>query len=375
MSRALSALVTLTLFALVAVGPRAAEAGSVEPFYGAFSTNVPIELPAFHALEPNLTLTYSSGGQNGWLGVGWSLSGVSFIERASRGKGAPRYDASDMFLLDGQELVADASLGGTHSTRIQGYMRIVQDSANNRWTVYRKDGTKLSYEPLFVVSQGTFRWALKTAQDTRGNTVSYGYWCESGADCYLDAISYNGTTIKFYSEARPDPITYATGASLARTGYRLKSILVTAPGPAPIRAYKLAYSPSGSSGRSLLVSVQQYGRDVLIDAAGNITGGTALPPMTLGWSGASMNKQVQYTGGSSTSSETYWTSVVDNPTYHGKAVSLDINGDGRDDLAMIYQDVNNRVTLAQHWISDGSKLQYTGGSSTSSETYWTSPWM
>ncbi|HEX5748654.1 MAG TPA: RHS repeat-associated core domain-containing protein [Archangium sp.] len=372
MSRAPSALVTLILVSLVSASPRTAEAGNVEPFYGAFSTQVPIELPAFHALEPNLTLTYSSGGQNGWLGVGWSVSGVSFIERASRGKGAPRYDASDMFLLDGQELVADASLGGTHSTRIQGYMRIVQDSANNRWTVYRKDGTRLSYEPVFAVSRGTFRWALKTAQDTHGNTVSYGYWCDSGADCYLDAIAYNGTTIKFYSEARPDPISYATGAGLARTNYRLKSILVSAPGPAPIRAYKLAYASSGGSGRSLLVSVQQYGRDVLIDAAGTITGGTALPPMTLGWSGASANKQLQYSGSSSTSTETYWTSVVDHPSYHGKTVSLDINGDGRDDLAMVYQDVNNRVTLAQHWISDGGKLQYAGSSSTSTETYWTS---
>jgi hypothetical protein len=49
-------------------------------------------------------------------------------------------------------------------------------------------------------------------------------------------------------------------------------------GGAPVRAYRLSYALSPVTGRSLLVSVQEYGDDVDIDAAGLITGGVALPP-------------------------------------------------------------------------------------------------
>src|SRR4051794_594479 len=72
---------------------------------GAYQTSIPIEVPPYHGLEPNLSLTYNSGGGNGWIGLGWSLSGLSRIERASPGRGAPNYDDKDMFLLDGVELV------------------------------------------------------------------------------------------------------------------------------------------------------------------------------------------------------------------------------------------------------------------------------
>ena len=80
--------------------------GSVDAFSGAFATGVSIGIPAFRGLEPRLSLVYNSSGRNGWLGVGWSLSGFSVIER--RGgvrRGPPRYDATDVYVLDGQRLV------------------------------------------------------------------------------------------------------------------------------------------------------------------------------------------------------------------------------------------------------------------------------
>ncbi|HSP77211.1 MAG TPA: SpvB/TcaC N-terminal domain-containing protein, partial [Myxococcaceae bacterium] len=359
---------------------------SVDAYYGAFSGTVPIEVPGFHSLEPSLSLTYDSTTGNGQVGVGWKLSGFSTIERASPGKGSARYDGSDIFLLDGQELMAcpagsaspSCTTGGTHATRIEGYQRIQFDAATNTWKVWRKDGTRLIYSPLFPAyrggaSLGTYRWGASSVMDTSGNTVSFAWWCDGSPvrDCYPDSVSYGGYTVKLYREVRSDPVSFANGSdSLGRTSYRLKSILVTAPGQTPIRAYKLKYTSSGGSTRSLLASVQQYGRDVIIDAGGTITGGSSLPAMTLGWSGASTSRQIQYTGATSTSSETYWSSVVDSPTYHGKTFSTDINGDGRGDVVMMYQDVNNRTTVAYHWLSDGNRLQYAGASSTSSETYW-----
>ena len=88
---------------------------SVDAFFGAFTWSVPIEVPAFHGLEPRVAITYASASRhNGQEGVGGGLSGWSTIERASVGKGTPKYAAGDIYLLDGVELVASTALGGTH---------------------------------------------------------------------------------------------------------------------------------------------------------------------------------------------------------------------------------------------------------------------
>jgi hypothetical protein len=63
-------------------------------------------------MQPNLALTYSSGGGNGWLGVGWDIS-VPAITVETRW-GVPRYDAaqeSEVYLLDGQPLATKSSNG------------------------------------------------------------------------------------------------------------------------------------------------------------------------------------------------------------------------------------------------------------------------
>jgi hypothetical protein len=93
-------LAPLFVFLLVAFPAYAQE----EPT-GAYQTSIPIEVPSYHGLEPNLELAYDSSADNGWLGVGWNLSGLSTIERASPRPGVPRYDLTDVFLLDGMELV------------------------------------------------------------------------------------------------------------------------------------------------------------------------------------------------------------------------------------------------------------------------------
>src|SRR5215831_8718721 len=77
----------------------------VNQFVGSARATIPIRAPNYRGLEPKLSLVYDSGGGNGFVGVGWSLSGFSFIERASPGHGAPGYGASDIYLLDGEELV------------------------------------------------------------------------------------------------------------------------------------------------------------------------------------------------------------------------------------------------------------------------------
>ncbi|HEY3358294.1 MAG TPA: RHS repeat-associated core domain-containing protein [Polyangia bacterium] len=275
------------LAAPAAAAPAAPVSGAVQntvdAFTGQFGSTIKVEVPPFHGLEPAVSLSYASGGGNGLIGVGWGLAAGSVIERASPGKGSPKYDdASDIYLLDGQELVGSTALGGTHTTKIQSYVRVTRDLPNNRWFVWRKDGVKATYTAQLQTGKGTFRWALSTVQDPFGNTVTYAYWCDGAPalECYLDTISYNGNVVQFYREtvARPDVVTYATGAGLSQIRYRLQTIEVTVSGTRA-RAYALTYDLSPSTGRSRLKSVQQHGQGTGSGAAttGTVAAGTALP--------------------------------------------------------------------------------------------------
>jgi hypothetical protein len=117
---------------------------------GTYTTSVDVDVPSFHGITPIIRLNYDSNAGDGPLGVGWSLSVGSQITRASRFRGAPRFDATDQFWLDGLELLpcvaaslsASCRAGGTYTTRIETYARIRLDEASNTWTLWRPNGTR-----------------------------------------------------------------------------------------------------------------------------------------------------------------------------------------------------------------------------------------
>jgi hypothetical protein len=51
-----------------------------------FATSLPVIVPDFHHIEPQLAFTYSSTTANEWLGAGWSLNGPSYIAQMSKDK-------------------------------------------------------------------------------------------------------------------------------------------------------------------------------------------------------------------------------------------------------------------------------------------------
>ncbi|WP_199789400.1 SpvB/TcaC N-terminal domain-containing protein [Sorangium cellulosum] len=57
--------------------------GQVTPD-GAYTYRLPLEVPPGRGIQPSLAITYSSRAGNGPLGVGFSLSGLSSIQRCHK---------------------------------------------------------------------------------------------------------------------------------------------------------------------------------------------------------------------------------------------------------------------------------------------------
>ena len=89
---------------------------------GAATYAIPITVsPGTAGMEPQLALAYSSMGQAGPLGMGWTLSGLSSISRTKATLAQDGFidgvdfDVSDRFILDGQRLMV---VSGTYGRRL-----------------------------------------------------------------------------------------------------------------------------------------------------------------------------------------------------------------------------------------------------------------
>lgn len=350
-----TALSALSVHAAVGVAPS-----------GAYQTDIAIEVPSYHGIQPRLRLVYDSSVGNGLAGVGWRLSGLSEVQRVSLGKGAARMDATDIYLLDGMELVrcqpgmrspscaypADGSNFAAYAFRTDTFQRVAFESnrAGGRWHVWNKNGTRSIYNPSTLRrGAGNSQWLLSTVQDTSGNTVQYNYVpYDAGdgfaAEWYLNSISYNGITIQCYYEQRADLRTYANNGGQTLQKRRLKSIDVTV-GTARARAYALEYDPTSSplaGMHSRLIAVKQYGTDAVVDAAGAVSGSnmpivsmTYAPAPPGAWAPSLINAGQQPSGVGARPTSLYANTGVPMVRVgggkYGPIVAGDYNGDGRTD--------------------------------------------
>ena len=322
----------------------------VEEFFGAYRTDIPIVAPRFFGITPAIQLAYDSASQNGFAGVGWSLSGFSEIKRTSRNGGTPHYDESDVFALNRQPLVNSTRLGGTHATRIQNYLRIQYSDVDDEWVVTDKGGTKSVYKKLAGESH-TIHWGLATVTDTSGNTVKYHWWCDKTSACYPASITYGRNRIRFYRETRPDPISYANGGHLANMSYRLKTIDVIANGRRA-RSFALSYRTSESTHRSVLSRVQQYGRDAKLSSSGTVLDGTASPPIILTTSAGTRE------GAPARTWSDYWNIYTSNARPY-RIYPGDYNGDGKQDLLYLHAQYLLHGWQLKLSTNDGSEASFT----------------
>ncbi len=252
---------------------------------GAFTYSYPIEIPqGRNGLAPTVSLEYNSQGNNGFLGAGFSIGGLSVITR-DRTHAISFNDTTDYFLLDGQRLFKDTQ-GKFHPER-ENFNRIEffnQNASNSYWHVTLKNGTKMHYgyqsSPdndstndghIDAVGQGgkALLWCLNWVEDTYGNyyLIKYSEDAANG-DYYPSQMVYtkNRTSqpakfvyIDFIYESRTDVIpSYIP--TLVKMDKRLSAITVKAETNL-IRKYKINYENEPTIGLSRIVSLEEYGTD------------------------------------------------------------------------------------------------------------------
>jgi RHS repeat-associated protein len=298
--------------------------------------------PGINGLQPNLELTYDSNITNGFLGVGWRISGLSEITRcpatwAQNGTPAPATLGNNTpFCLDGIQLKSASGgyglSGSTYQAEINTSSRITSQGAYvggpAYFTVEAKNGLIYEYgntpdssvEPITGGLLAYKKWALNKIRDRNGNYIQFNYTEDvANGEHRISNITYPHTAsgggpyyrMDFVPEARPTgDIIYGRQFNHPyRETQRLDRIDVSwmNGGWQLVRKYDLFYAPGPASSRSLITSIQEC-----------ITG-DCLAPTTFSYT----------PGATSWASET---SIGQTINGIANALAIDINGDGRQDL-------------------------------------------
>lgn len=136
--------------------PVGAMAGSASTSNDNAMYAVPLIVPqGTNGITPNISLAYSSGGMNGPLGQGWSVSGLSMIMRVGSNLyfdgevSLVNYDSKDRFAIDGSHLILKSgsygSSGATYGRETEDFSVITSQGSlfggPAYFTVESKDGT------------------------------------------------------------------------------------------------------------------------------------------------------------------------------------------------------------------------------------------
>jgi hypothetical protein len=269
------------------LSPLLSESFQTDLATGSATANIPIVVPPGRKnMQPSLALSYSSNNPNGICGVGWGLS-ASSVQRSTK-KGIPKYDNTDTFVFassgsSGDLVLIDAPNNEYRQKIETGFMKYVFDSANSKWMVWDKAGTKYTFgssiASRIINSDGTktFAWFLDKVEDIYGNAVLFTYE-KDGGQIYLSNVTYTANVSVtpqlaadkeidyIYETGRPDIVYNNRTGWQITTAKRLKEVRVLVDS-ALVWRYALTYLVSGDTGRSVLSQI------TLFDAAGN-----SLPP-------------------------------------------------------------------------------------------------
>ncbi|MEM9540747.1 MAG: FG-GAP-like repeat-containing protein [Cyanobacteria bacterium P01_E01_bin.42] len=336
---------------------------------GGATYTIPIEVPpGTNGVQPNLSLVYNSQQDNGLLGVGWNLAGLSAIARcgttvATDGfKSGVNFDSRDRFCFDGQRLMAVSGAYGADGTEYhterETWVRIISQTEAGQngprsFSVTTKDGHRLEFgttpESRILARDrvdGAVRvWGLNKISDRNGNFVEIEYRedrskiaeeIKGGFLGYFPTeIRYTGNSngslapqrlVTFEYQDRRDKIKNYIAGSPAETTRRLTHIRTyvdldgdgqnLAAVPNLVKNYRLNYEYGSVTGRSRLTQIEEC------DAKGK-----CLPATRVGWTASKLE---EFSGELNLLSEQF--RDIFNASGVEK-IAGDFNGDGLTDIA------------------------------------------
>lgn len=360
--------------------------GSVLPT-GEYQYELPIEVPPGRAgMQPNLALVYSSNGENGPLGMGWSISGLQTIQACARPYASPapggrhqahpiEFTADDALCWNNRRLVEIASNADTKEYRTEEdiFAKIeahVTDGAIDSFSVHTKSGRTLDFSNA-IGGETLHAFPLVRETDVSGNSIEYAYDVHvvpatSGAafrveDYAISAIHYTSRTgepgsrtVNFTYEhtSRPDPLVrywasrkFSPGAGIqTQSAYRLVAIECWAPYPTTVAlawSYNFQYTTS-ATGRSLLTDVRRVG---------HYGGRTLAKQFTWHSATGAAFEQARYATGAPLRVPEML------PSEAQSVVVADFDDDGRDDVlgAKLYRTTESQLPLNAVAVSDARR--------------------
>jgi RHS repeat-associated protein len=303
---------------------------------GAATYSIPIWAPPGpQGMQPQIALTYSSQQGNGYVGVGWGVSGLSSIYRCnltSAQDAAPAPVAlvtGDGYCMDGQRLRLTAgtygAAGSTYQTEVANFVNVTAYSAAGNGPAYfisqDRNGRTYTYgnggssQVLATGSSTALSWMLNEVSDPAGNTMTISYNTSTGT-AVPATISWTPTTHGASTYSYTMTFSYGTnvlppqgyiGGTAIKNSNLLSSIAIAYSGTA-VKTYYLTYQASPTTGRDELKQVQE--------CAGTGTSNCLLPTV------------ITYQNGAVGVS----TSATSASSYAVSYVHYDFNGDGYPDL-------------------------------------------
>jgi RHS repeat-associated protein len=351
--------------------------GTMNVSNGTTTYDLPIGLPPGVAGgQPSLNLNYSSTNSSGVAGLGWSIGGLSRIERCGRtfatngATDAPRFLPADRLCLDGTQLIlvngdsSDAAYWSDtaeYRTEIDGFSRIlaVQTDGRRTFRVEGKDGRMFTYgdrDDAYLNGQGrtdglAHRWWLASSTDRSGNRIEYGYSKDSNTgESQLATVRWGGNAAankpmfakaELSYEGRPDARPGYISGSHVDERLRLKSIITytntqaDGNGGSVALRYNLAYQISAVSGRSLLESVQACDANGICLPATKFSWGKKAPGALAKFASLGGVRQGPNLAGVMNEADAF----TNDP--QGMIAIADFNGDGKSDLIERYRTSDN----------------------------------
>lgn len=229
---------------------------------GQLDVSVPFNVPSgVHGFTPSVGINYRSDQDNGYLGIGFELAGLSQIGRCAATeeidgvRGRINFDSEDRYCLDGQRLMLiTGSLGEANSeyrlrNSTASKIELLENTENNElyWQVWLADGNILKFGTTAnavenISNKGILNWYLSSREDRFGNSIDYTYE-QHGNMPRLQSVDYSIHKIEFLYQTRPDTFTAYRLGQEQNLDERLYKVEVKT-NDQLLREYQLGYEQS-----------------------------------------------------------------------------------------------------------------------------------